>query len=200
VTARVDAPASPTSAPPAPETATRERSYSLDILLVSFAGLLLEVAYTRVISYKLFYYYTYLIIGLALLGIGTGGVVVAISRRLREASTDAIIMGSSLLGALSIGVGYVVVATTKVDTLAIWEYDTGASASNVARLLDYLGLPLLLLFALSAQAPLTVLNGEIVAVEVIRALVGSIGIVAAVPLTTAVAAVLIVPRRDHGAA
>jgi len=55
------------------------------------------------------------------------------------------------------------------------------------------GLPLLLLFALSAQAPLTVLNGEIVAVEVIRALVGSIGIVAAVPLTTLVAALLIVP-------
>ncbi len=39
-----------------------------------------------------------------------------------------------------------------------------------------------------------VLNGEIVAVEVIRALVGSIGIVAAVPLTTLVAAALIVPR------
>jgi uncharacterized membrane protein len=61
------------------------------------------------------------------------------------------------------------------------------------------GLPLLLLFALSAQAPLTVLNGEIVAVEVIRALVGSIGIVAAVPLTTLVAALLIVPGRPSDA-
>jgi uncharacterized membrane protein len=61
------------------------------------------------------------------------------------------------------------------------------------------GLPLLLLFALSAQSPLTVLNGEIVAVEVIRALVGSIGIVAAVPLTTVVAAVLMVPRRPDPA-
>ena len=62
-------------------------------------------------------------------------------------------------------------------------------------MLAYLGvgLPLLLLFALGGQAPLTVLNGEIVAVEVIRALVGSIGIVAAVPLTTMVAAMLIVP-------
>jgi uncharacterized membrane protein len=60
--------------------------------------------------------------------------------------------------------------------------------------LAYLGasLPLLLLFALSGQAPLVVLNGEIVAVEVIRALVGSIGIVAAVPLTTLVAAALLV--------
>jgi uncharacterized membrane protein len=60
--------------------------------------------------------------------------------------------------------------------------------------LAYLGasLPLLLLFALSGEPSLVVLNGEIVAVEVIRALVGSIGIVAAVPLTTAVAAMLMV--------
>ena len=54
------------------------------------------------------------------------------------------------------------------------------------------GLPLLLLFALSGQDPITVLNGEVVAVEVVRALVGSIGIVAAVPLTTAVAVALMV--------
>jgi uncharacterized membrane protein len=61
--------------------------------------------------------------------------------------------------------------------------------------LAYLGasLPLLLLFALSGQGPLILLNGEVVAVEVIRALVGSIGIVAAVPLTTLVATQLIVP-------
>jgi hypothetical protein len=37
---------------------------------------------TRVISFKLFYYYTFLVIRLALLGIGCGGVIVAISRRL----------------------------------------------------------------------------------------------------------------------
>jgi uncharacterized membrane protein len=57
------------------------------------------------------------------------------------------------------------------------------------------GLPLLLLFALGGQDPVTVLNSEIVAVEVIRALVGSIGIVAAVPLTTAVAVGLMVTSR-----
>ena len=64
-------------------------------------------------------------------------------------------------------------------------------------MLAYLGagLPLLLLFALGGQSPLMVLNGEVVAVEVIRALVGSVGIVAAVPLTTVVAAMLMVPRK-----
>jgi len=59
-------------------------------------------------------------------------------------------------------------------------------------MLAYLGagLPLLLLFALGGQEPMTVLNSEVVAVEVIRALVGSVGIVAAVPLTTLMAAAL----------
>lgn len=60
------------------------------------------------------------------------------------------------------------------------------------------GLPLLLLFAIGGGSPLLVLNGEIVAVEVIRALVGSIGIVLAVPLTTVVATWLIVPSGADG--
>jgi len=111
-----------------------ERSYSVEILVASFAGLLLEIAYTRVISFKLFYYYTYFVIGLSLLGIGTGGALVAISRRLRRADTDTIVMWSMLLAAASIGVGYVVVARTSIDTLAIWEYGTRASFGSIARL------------------------------------------------------------------
>ena len=67
-------------------------------------------------------------------------------------------------------------------------------------MLAYLGagLPLLLLFALGGQDALTTLNSEVVAVEVIQALVGSIGIVAAVPLTTVVATLLTVPARPNG--
>ena len=41
------------------------------IFLVSLAGLLLEVGYTRIVSFKLYYYYVYLVLGLALLGIGS---------------------------------------------------------------------------------------------------------------------------------
>lgn len=67
-------------------------------------------------------------------------------------------------------------------------------------MLAYLGagLPLLLLFALSGQGVLVTLNSEVVAVEVIQALVGSIGIVAAVPITTLVAAMLTVPSDGTG--
>ena len=48
-------------------------------------------------------------------------------------------------------------------------------------------LPLLMLFTLSAQSLGTVANGEVVAVEIVATLVGSIGLVAAVPVTTALA-------------
>ncbi len=113
----------------------RRQGYHAEILLVSFAALLIEVCYTRVISFKLFYYYTYLIIGLALLGIGTGGVLVALSRRLRQARTDTVLLWSFLLGGVGVVVSYVVVAYTSLDSLAIWDYGTSGSARSMGELL-----------------------------------------------------------------
>ncbi len=57
-------------------------------------------------------------------------------------------------------------------------------------LLAYAGaaLPLLVLFVLSEQSLGTIANSEVVAVEIVRTLVGSIGLVAAVPITTWLAA------------
>jgi uncharacterized membrane protein len=59
--------------------------------------------------------------------------------------------------------------------------------------LAYVGasLPLIVLFNAGQQDPLLTVSGEIVAVEVVKALVGSIGIVAAVPATTAIAVLLV---------
>lgn len=59
--------------------------------------------------------------------------------------------------------------------------------------LAYVGasLPLIVLFNAGQQDPLLTVSGEIVAVEVVKALVGSIGIVAAVPATTAISVLLV---------
>jgi uncharacterized membrane protein len=59
--------------------------------------------------------------------------------------------------------------------------------------LAYVGasLPLIVLFAAGGANPLLIASGEVVAVEIVRALVGSIGIVAAVPLTTLIAVALV---------
>jgi uncharacterized membrane protein len=69
--------------------------------------------------------------------------------------------------------------------------DHVSSAVNTLAL-AYVGaaLPLLLLFRQTGQSFTTVAAGEVVAVEIVRTLVGSLGLVAAVPVATALAAVL----------
>ena len=52
------------------------------------------------------------------------------------------------------------------------------------------GIPLLLLFAVSNQSLAMVANSELIAVELVRTLCGSIGLVAAVPITTVLAALV----------
>ena len=60
-------------------------------------------------------------------------------------------------------------------------------------------LPLLLVFLISNQPPSLVVNSEAIAVEVVRALVGSLGLIACVPLTTWLAAYLMPPERQKTA-
>lgn len=72
-------------------------------------------------------------------------------------------------------------------------------ASTVNTLvLAYAGasLPLLLFFAQGDQPVGRLLTGELIAVEIVRMLVGSIGLVASVPITTALAALVLSPRED----
>lgn len=73
-------------------------------------------------------------------------------------------------------------------------------ASTVNTLfLAYAGasLPLLILFVFSQQSLGTVANSEVVATEILRTLVGSVGLVASVPLTTWLA-VRTAPRPESG--
>jgi uncharacterized membrane protein len=52
-------------------------------------------------------------------------------------------------------------------------------------------LPLLLLFSVAERGLLDTLSVQVIATEVVRTLVGSIGLVAAVPLTTALAVTVV---------
>jgi uncharacterized membrane protein len=58
-------------------------------------------------------------------------------------------------------------------------------------------LPLLLLFTEARQSVTSVATREIVATEIVRALVGSIGLVASVPISTALAAKVLTQRPTH---
>jgi hypothetical protein len=106
----------------------------LAAFVIGFVGLTLEIAYTRVISFKLFYYYTYFVIGLALLGLGTGSVVVSLSSRVRAFDTVRLIELVAPAAALVGLGGYAVVARLPTDTNLIWAGSAGQAVGQVLAL------------------------------------------------------------------
>ncbi|MGW0967844.1 YibE/F family protein [Streptomyces sp. NPDC002516] len=130
-------------------------------------------------------------------------------------------MSGLLLAGVIIGSLGVLDDVTVTQTSAVWElheanptmgwrglYRAGirigrdhiASVVNTL-VLAYAGaaLPLLLLFSIAQSSVGTVANSELVAEEIVRTLVGSIGLVAAVPVTTALAALVVAADREGGA-
>jgi uncharacterized membrane protein len=125
-----------------------------------------------------------------------------------------------LLAGVIIGSLGVLDDVTVTQTAAVWELkdaDPGANwrklygagmrigrdhiASVVNTLvMAYAGaaLPLLLLFSIARSGVLRVADSELVAEEIVRTLVGSIGLVASVPLTTLLAALVVSADRHAG--
>ena len=95
------------------------RTLYVETFLISLAVILLEVSYTRVFSFKLVYYFTYLIIGISLLGLGAGGVFVSISPRLRRSRASALIPACCLAGGVAVLVGYFVVARIQLNAFEL---------------------------------------------------------------------------------
>ncbi|MGW1953551.1 YibE/F family protein [Streptomyces sp. NPDC001920] len=128
-------------------------------------------------------------------------------------------MSGLLLAGIIIGSLGVLDDVTVTQTSAVWElheanptmgwrglYQAGirigrdhiASVVNTL-VLAYAGaaLPLLLLFSIAQSGVGTVANSELVAEEIVRTLVGSIGLVASVPVTTALAALVVSADRPE---
>ncbi|MEU2181140.1 YibE/F family protein [Streptomyces thermolilacinus] len=129
-------------------------------------------------------------------------------------------MSGLLLAGVIIGSLGVLDDVTVTQTSAVWElhqadptmgpralYRAGirigrdhiASVVNTL-VLAYAGaaLPLLLLFSIAQSSVGTVANSELVAQEIVRTLVGSIGLVASVPVTTGLAALVVSADRPSG--
>jgi uncharacterized membrane protein len=139
---------------------------------------------------------------------GSGDLVYLQTVGRPELDLGGLLLAAVIFGALGILDDVTITQAATVDEL--YEADPRVSRSelfrramNVGRshisatvntlALAYVGasLPLIVLFNAGQQDPFLTVSGEIVAVEVVKALVGSIGIVAAVPATTAIAVLLV---------
>jgi len=139
---------------------------------------------------------------------GSGDLVYLQTVGRPELDLGGLLLAAVIFGALGILDDVTITQAATVDEL--YEADPRVTRSelfrramNVGRshisatvntlALAYVGasLPLIVLFNAGQQDPFLTVSGEIVAVEVVKALVGSIGIVAAVPATTAIAVLLV---------
>jgi uncharacterized membrane protein len=124
-----------------------------------------------------------------------------------------------ILGGMMIGALGAIDDITVTQASAIWELrevDPTRSRGDLLRsglrigrahvastvntlVLAYAGasMPVLILFVLSDQSASTVANGEIVATEIVRTLVGSIGLIASVPITTWLAVDVVTRQGRH---
>ena len=102
---------------------------------MGFAGLALEIAYTRIVSFKLFYYYTYFVIGLALLGFGAAATVTALSARLRQRDALVTIRQIAPFGAAAGVLAYLLVARLPTNVNQIWAGTLGEAAVQLAILI-----------------------------------------------------------------
>ncbi len=97
----------------------RMRPLYPEIFLVSFGVILLEISYTRIFSFKLFYYFTYLIIGIALLGMGSGGVFATISSRFRRLGLSRIIPAACMVASAAVLLGYFAIALIQLNSMGL---------------------------------------------------------------------------------
>ncbi len=86
-----------------------------EIFATSLGALLLEISYTRIFSFKVFYYFTYLILGLGLLGIGSGGIAIATSERLRRIRPERLISVASFAAGASVLFSYLCIARIQLN-------------------------------------------------------------------------------------
>jgi uncharacterized membrane protein len=144
---------------------------------------------------------------------GSEAAILLQSLGLANIDLGGLFLAAVIFGALGVLDDVTITQAATVHELAAADPRAGVGsligrAMNVGRshiaatvntlVLAYLGasLPLLVLLAAGGANPLLIASGEAVAVEIVRAVVGSIGIVAAVPLTTGIAvlAVRVWPR------
>ena len=131
-------------------------------------------------------------------------------------------LGGLILGGMMIGALGAIDDITVTQASAIWELRSADPSISRRRLLRsgwrigrdhvastvntlvlaYAGasMPLIVLFVLSDQPASTVANGEIVATEIVRTLVGSLGLIASVPITMWLSVDVVTRRGRHESA
>ena len=93
--------------------------HKFGLLLVSLSVLMLEFTLIRVLSVSLWYHFAFMIISIALLGLGISGVTILISDRINKSEINGFLNITSLLYAVSIIVSFIAINKIPFDPFSL---------------------------------------------------------------------------------
>lgn len=112
------------------------------IFLLALSVLVVEVALTRIFALITFYHFTYLIIGLALLGFGAAGTVLSVSRRFAGSSIRPDVLASAIwFFALALLISLLTISKVTFDATAIHQHRDFSQLYGLLLLLALAALP-----------------------------------------------------------
>ncbi|HMQ80754.1 MAG TPA: hypothetical protein PKE39_12615 [Ignavibacteria bacterium] len=94
--------------------------HKIGLMLVSLSVLMLEFTLIRVLSISLWYHFAFMIISIALLGLGISGVTIIISSRINKAEINSFLTVTSLLYAVSIVLSFVILNKIPFDPFSLF--------------------------------------------------------------------------------
>lgn len=94
--------------------------HKIGLLLVSLSVLMLEFTLIRVLSVSLWYHFAFMIISIALLGLGISGVTILISDRINKSEINGFLSVTSLLYAVSIIASFISINKIPFDPFSLF--------------------------------------------------------------------------------
>lgn len=104
---------------PIPAKESLNFKHKAGVLLVSLSAVLLEFTLIRVLSVSLWYHFAFMIISIAMLGIGVSGVILASSHRLNKIQTSILLPVISMAYACSILISFILINRIPFDPFSL---------------------------------------------------------------------------------
>ncbi|MGB9695814.1 MAG: hypothetical protein ACP5P3_02005 [Ignavibacteria bacterium] len=103
-----------------PEAKKIQTHYLIGLLMISLSVLSLEFTYVRIMSVSLWYHFAFMIISVALLGLGISGVTLSIFKKMSDWNLDMFLYINSVLFSVSILFGFVITNKIPLDPFSLF--------------------------------------------------------------------------------
>jgi len=103
-----------------PATKKIQPHYLIGLFIISLSVLSLEFTYVRIMSVSLWYHFAFMIISVALLGLGISGVIQSVFKKINKWGLEIFLYINSFLFSISVFIGFIIVNKIPLDPFSLF--------------------------------------------------------------------------------